>query len=100
MRDGDGTKRAIEIAQGDVFGKCGVSRLDLAQVLVQVLVQDVNNVTFEVKNDDSRREDQARLNEILSTADQRQIVEYFLTEDAKEEEMWARRLQALKPDII
>jgi len=100
LRDGDGTKRAIEIAQGDVFGKCGVSRLDLAQVLVQVLVQDVNNVTFEVKNDDSRREDQARLNEILSTADQRQIVEYFLTEDAKEEEMWARRLQALKPDII
>jgi uncharacterized protein YbjT (DUF2867 family) len=100
LRDGDGTKRAIEIGQGDVFGKCGVSRLDVAQMLVQALVQDVNNVTFEVKNDDSRREDQGRLNDILATADQRQIVEYFLTEDARDEEMWGERLSALKPDVL
>lgn len=100
LRDGDGTKRAIEIGQGDMFGKCGVSRLDVAQMLVQALVQDVNNVTFEVKNDDSRQEDQERLNNILSTPDQRQIVEYFLTEDAKDEEMWGQRLSALKPDVL
>jgi len=100
LMDGDGTKRVIEIGQGDVFGKCGVSRLDVAQMLVQALVQDVNNVTFEVKNDDSRREDQGRLNDILSTADQRQIVEYFLTEDARDEEMWGKRLSALKPDVL
>jgi hypothetical protein len=68
--------------------------------LVQALVQDVNNVTFEVKNDDSRREDQGRLNDILATADQRQIVEYFLTEDARDEEMWGERLSALKPDVL
>lgn len=100
LRDGDGTKRAIEIGQGDIFGKCGVSRLDVAQMLVQALVQDVNNVTFEVKNDDSRQEDQGRLNDIMSTPDQRQIVEYFLTEDAKDEEMWGERLSVLKPDVL
>jgi hypothetical protein len=100
LRDGDGMKRAIEIGQGDPFGRCGVSRLDVANMLVQALVQDVNNVTFEVKNRDTQLEDQNRLNNILSTADQREIVQYFLTEDAKEEEMWGEKLAALKPDVL
>ncbi len=99
LRDGDGMKRAIEIGQGDSFGRCGVSRLDVANMLVQALVQDVNNVTFEVKNSDTV-EDQGRLNNILSTADQREIVQYFLTEDAKEEEKWGETLAALRPDVL
>jgi hypothetical protein len=35
--------------QGDKFGRSGISRLDVATVLVQALVQDVNDVTFEVR---------------------------------------------------
>jgi uncharacterized protein YbjT (DUF2867 family) len=97
LRDGDGVKRRIEVGQGDRFGRSGVSRLDVASMLVQALVQDVNNVTFEVRNTEEV-EDQSRLDAILGTSDQRQIVEYFLREDEREEERWAAQLGALVPD--
>lgn len=97
LRDGDGVKRRVELGQGDQWGRCGVSRLDVANLVVQALVQDVNNVTFEVRNGEEVV-DAAPMEAILGTADQRQIVEYFLREDAREEEFWAERLAALVPD--
>lgn len=102
LRDGDGVKRRVELGQGDRFGRAGsggasVSRLDVAAMLVQALVQDVNNVTFEVRNTE-QAEDRGRLDAILGTSDQRQIVEFFLREDAKEEERWAELLSVLVPD--
>ena len=39
LREGDGVKREIVIGQGDSFGRSGVSRLDVASMLVQALVQ-------------------------------------------------------------
>ena len=61
------------------------------------IVQDVNNVTFEVKNGD-QAEDQSRLDEILEVNDQKQILQFFLEEDARDEDRWADRLASLKPD--
>lgn len=97
LRDGDGVKRRVEVGQGDQWGRCGVSRLDVANMVVQALVQDVNNVTFEVRNAEEVV-DAAPMEAIRETADQRQIVEYFLREDAREEEFWAERLAMLVPD--
>lgn len=97
LRDGDGAKRRVELGQGDTFGRSGVSRLDVAAMLVQALVQDVNKVTFEVRNTEEV-EDKGGLDAVLATSDQRQIVEFFLREDEREEERWAERLAALKPD--
>lgn len=39
LREGDGVKREIVIGQGDTFGRSGVSRLDVASMLIQALVQ-------------------------------------------------------------
>lgn len=84
-------------AQGDQFGRSGISRLDVSTVLIQSLVQDVNDVTFEVRNGEGDV-DMEGLSELFETSEPKRIMQYFLEEDQAEDEMWAQRFAALRPD--
>lgn len=52
---------------------------------------------LQVKNGDEEMDSEA-LQSIFETSDTREIVQYFLEEDAAEDEYYARRFAMLQPD--
>eukprot|EP00638_Chattonella_subsalsa_P008087 CAMPEP_0117755738 /NCGR_PEP_ID=MMETSP0947-20121206/13631_1 /TAXON_ID=44440 /ORGANISM="Chattonella subsalsa, Strain CCMP2191" /LENGTH=348 /DNA_ID=CAMNT_0005575131 /DNA_START=254 /DNA_END=1300 /DNA_ORIENTATION=- len=95
LKNEPGGMQDVQVGQGDSFGQSSITRMDVAEALVQSLVNDATSkTTFEIKNTERFRAPPESYNEL----DPKKSFEMEIMEDIKAEAYWNEKLEILVPD--